>query len=389
VRFFHQATYYSYIYLVFHQHKFSLMNIKIASILAGITERADEVYFIYNVDEKKLEHLSPAFEFITYVERDQILANPNLLLKVIHHEDYIFLKDKFESILNDNEPSVISFRIIREDGQQRWVKLDVYPGITNNVRYIAGVAEDDTPRRTSMLTMEKVTAWTNASLEILSHDLKEPIGTMKMLASIIARRIPENPEIIKLTSMIEEIAQRNITLIQTLLRREQMISRQVSVKLERLDVINEVKQALAMYLESQGGLQKQISFNPTQEKIFAQIDAQKFLQIVNNLVSNAVKFTEEYGKIDIRVDRLATTFLLTVQDDGIGIPNNIQPFLFDKYSVAKRSGTNGKESTGLGMWIVKSLVEDHKGKIWFDSSEGIGSTFYVEIPIEEKTLNNN
>ena len=365
------------------------MNIKIASILAGITERADEVYFIYNVDEKKLEHLSPAFEFITYVERDQILANPTLLLKVIHHEDYIFLKDKFEGILNDNEPSVISFRIIREDGQQRWVKLDVYPGITNNVRYIAGVAEDDTPRRTSMLTMEKVTAWTNASLEILSHDLKEPIGTMKMLASIIARRLPENPEIVKLTSMIEEIAQRNITLIQTLLRREQMISRQVSVKLERLDVINEVKQALAMYLESQGGLQKQISFNPMQEKIFAQIDAQKFLQIVNNLVSNAVKFTEEYGKIDIRVDRLATTFLLTVQDDGIGIPTKIQPFLFDKYSVAKRSGTDGKESTGLGMWIVKSLVEDHKGKIWFESSEGSGSTFYVEIPIEEKTLSNN
>jgi two-component system sensor histidine kinase VicK len=383
---FYTVTFYGYIYYVVCLTQLKLvMNIKIASILAGITERADEVYFIYNVDEKKLEHLSPAFEFITYVEKDVILKNPSLLLKVIHPDDYQFLKEKFEVIITDNEPSVISFRIIREDGQQRWVKLDVYPGITNNVRYIAGVAEDDTPRRTSMLTMEKVTAWTNASLEILSHDLREPIGTMKMLASIIARKLPENQEVVKLTSMIEEIAQRNITLIQTLLRREQLVAKHSEIKRERLDIVWEVNQALAMYIEAQNSLQKHITFTHSHDKIFAEIDSLKFLQLVNNLVSNAIKFTAENGIIKIHLELLESTFLLTVEDDGIGIPQKIHPFLFQKYSEAGRPGVDGQESTGLGMWIVRNLVEEHYGKIWFESTEGSGTTFYIEIPLGENT----
>jgi two-component system sensor histidine kinase VicK len=208
-----------------------------------------------------------------------------------------------------------------------------------------------------------------------------------MLAAIIAKKLHDNLEVVKLTAMIEKIAQKNINLIQSLLQREQLLTEALEIKTERLDAVCEINQAIAMYIESEENLQKHISFTYSQGKIYAELDSLKFLQVINNLVSNAIKFTNEYGNITIHLEKLENTFLLSVQDDGIGIPKNLQPYLFQKYTEAGRTGVNGQESVGLGMWIVKSVVEEHHGKIWFESMEGSGSTFYVEIPTDFQSKN--
>jgi two-component system sensor histidine kinase VicK len=357
------------------------MDNTIANILVRMTDLSDEVYFIYNVDERKLEHLNPAFENITYLENELVLLNPHILFNVIHKDDHTYLKNKLKSIAEEKEPSAVSFRVVREDGRQRWIKLNIYPVVSEErVHYLTGTGEDDTARRASLLNIEKVSAWKNASLEILSHDLREPVGTIKMLASIIARKLPDNPQVIKLTSMIEEIAQKNLHFIQSLLHREQLVSDEVNIKTERLDVVWESRQALAMYIEAQYNLNKQIRFSHSQDNIYAEIDSMKYLQIVNNLVSNAVKFTDDHGQISIHLKHLERSFQLIVKDNGIGIPEKLQPFIFNKYTEAGRTGVDGQKSVGLGMWIVKRLVEEHRGKVWFESEEGFGSTFYVEIP---------
>lgn len=349
---------------------------------------SEEVYFTYNLKEKRLEYLNPAFEKITCLESELVLHNPRLLFVIIHKDDHIYLRDKLESIVNEKHPSAVSFRIIREDGQQRWIKLNIYPIVTDeNVCYLTGLGEDDTPRRASLLNMDKFTAWQGASLEILAHDLRAPIGSIKMLAAIIAKKLHDNLEVVKLTAMIEKIAQKNINLIQSLLQREQLLTEALEIKTERLDAVCEINQAIAMYIESEENLQKHISFTYSQGKIYAELDSLKFLQVINNLVSNAIKFTNEYGNITIHLEKLENTFLLSVQDDGIGIPKNLQPYLFQKYTEAGRTGVNGQESVGLGMWIVKSVVEEHHGKIWFESTEGSGSTFYVEIPTDFQSKN--
>jgi two-component system sensor histidine kinase VicK len=108
----------------------------------------------------------------------------------------------------------------------------------------------------------------------------------------------------------------------------------------------------------------------------------KFLQIVNNLISNAIKFTKENGVIKVDLQQLEKSVLITVADNGIGIPKSMQPVLFKKYTKAGRTGVDGEESVGLGMWIVKSLTEAHNGRVWFESEEDKGSKFYVEIPVE-------
>jgi two-component system sensor histidine kinase VicK len=83
----------------------------------------------------------------------------------------------------------------------------------------------------------------------------------------------------------------------------------------------------------------------------------------------------------VHLEKLENSALLTVEDNGIGVPLKLQPFLFKKRTEAGRTGINGEKSVGLGMWIVKSFAEAHGGRVWFESEEQKGSKFYVEIPL--------
>jgi two-component system sensor histidine kinase VicK len=352
------------------------------SIFGKMIELTEEIVFIFNVEKICFDHVNEAFTEITQIDSEALFDQPHSLFDVIHAEDRDYLKDKITSLIKNKNLSVLTFRIIRTDQQVRWMKFKIYPIIEDgNIVYITGIGEDDTVRRASLLSMEKLNAWKNASLEIVSHDLRGPIGTMKMLAAIINKKLPDQPEIRRLTSIIEEIANRNIEFIKVLLSKETFESHEVQIRKERLDVVWEINQALEMYVKAQSNIKREITFTHSHKKLYAELDSLKFLQIVNNLVSNAIKFTEENGEIKIHAEKLEDAFLLSVEDNGIGIPKKLQPVLFKKYTEARRDGLNGEESVGLGMWIIKSLVDEHHGTIWFETQEGLGTTFYVKISL--------
>lgn len=352
------------------------------SIFGKMIELTEEIVFIYNIEKERFDHVNKAFTEITQIDSAALFDQPQLLFDVVHVDDQAYITEKIKNLNKNKELSILTFRIIRADKQLRWMKIKIYPIVEDgNIVYITGIGEDDTVRRASLLSMEKVTAWKNASLEIVAHDLRGPIATMKMLASVINKKLQDQPQIHKLTTMIEEIAMRNIELIKVLLSKETFESHEVPISKERLDVVWEVNQALEMYFKAQNDIKRTITFTHSHKQVYAKLDSLKFLQIVNNLVSNAIKFTEEDGLIDIHVEKLDDAFLFTVQDNGIGIPKHLQPVLFKKYTEAGRNGLKGEESVGLGMWIIKSLVDEHQGTIWFETQERLGTTFYVKISL--------
>jgi len=351
-------------------------------ILRQMTDLSDDVCFIYSVQDKSFQYVNAAFEAVTKRACEELLTSPKQLFKTIHKEDLGYIKEKFTELLKKTTSSLLNFRIIRPDKTERWIRLKIYPIIEDGkITHLSGVAEDDTPRKTSIFNMQKINGWKDANLEILSHDLRGPIGTVQMLTSIIDKTLPGNPEVLKLTNMIAEISKRNLFLIQTLLKREFLETAEVEISRERLDVVWEINQAMDIYLKSQQNIHKNISFTHSHDQIYAEVDSMKFLQIINNLVSNSIKFTNDNGNIKVHIEKLERTFLITVEDDGIGIPTSLKPLLFKKYTQAGREGIEGEESVGLGMWIAKSVTEEHGGKIWFESQPKKGSTFYVEIPL--------
>jgi two-component system sensor histidine kinase VicK len=139
-----------------------------------------------------------------------------------------------------------------------------------------------------------------------------------------------------------------------------------------------------MEIQSELGIRFNISANF--EKIYIELDEDKFMQVINNLISNALKFTPSGGEININIYKKAESVLISIADTGIGIPEAFHECLFDKFTIARRNGLRGEVTTGLGMSLIKTIVEWHGGKIWFNSKENVGTEFFVELPLHNAAI---
>lgn len=111
------------------------------------------------------------------------------------------------------------------------------------------------------------------------------------------------------------------------------------------------------------------------------VDSEQFKRVLVNLIENAIKFSlNPDTSVKITVSNQANEVLISIADEGIGIPEEMQPLVFDRFYRGKQKGVEHVSGTGLGLSLVKAIVENHKGRIWFESVYGQGTTFYVSIP---------
>jgi two-component system sensor histidine kinase VicK len=126
---------------------------------------------------------------------------------------------------------------------------------------------------------------------------------------------------------------------------------------------------------------KEITFEviiPDKQFLF-EINRSKFIRVLDNLFSNALKFTGNRGEIKIILSDKDGSANIAMSDSGIGIPDELHSEIFKKYSKAKRYGIQNEKCTGLGLYIVKKIINLHKGKVWFSSEKNKGTTFYIEL----------
>nr|WP_262898843.1 ATP-binding protein [Dawidia soli] len=114
--------------------------------------------------------------------------------------------------------------------------------------------------------------------------------------------------------------------------------------------------------------------------LYISSDDVKFFQVVHNLVSNAVKFTPAEGTVAVDIHDSETTVVITVVDNGVGIPEHLQRHIFERNTPAGRPGLKGEKSIGMGLYIVRKLTELMHGEVTFTSREHAGSTFAITLP---------
>jgi signal transduction histidine kinase len=117
------------------------------------------------------------------------------------------------------------------------------------------------------------------------------------------------------------------------------------------------------------------------------VDEEKIKLAVQNLIENAMIYTLPKGKVKVTMDIKNGDFFFSVQDTGIGIPKEVQERIFTKFFRASNAAKIDTEGSGLGLFITKNIIEAHGGKIWFESEEGKGTTFYFTIPIHQGEKN--
>ncbi|RZL42339.1 MAG: ATPase [Pedobacter sp.] len=352
-------------------------------IFIQIGNLSKDIYFVFDLKKSVFTYLNSAFENIFEIPVFQIQNEPLLLLDCVHKEDRNLVLDCFRECTGKKIARKYEFRIVCKNDAVKFIRVSVYPLLANDEdEQFGGIVEDVSVAKTNNFHIEKINARKNTTLEIVSHDLKEPMAMISLAVSdLINNKLFDGQDrILKSLTFIKDMCERNVLLIRNLINHEFLTSAEIEIRKERADLVSEIKDVIGFYKFAELNLYRNFDFVCKDEKLYAMIDSMKLMQVINNLISNAIKFTPANGVIKIELEDRGNNALICVSDNGIGIPTHLQPYLFERFSIAMREGLHGEDSWGLGMFIIKTIVELHHGKIWFNSVEHQGSTFYIEIP---------
>ncbi|WP_406824054.1 ATP-binding protein [Pedobacter sp. KACC 23697] len=350
-------------------------------LFCNIGDRSVDGYFIFNYRSQNFSYLNKSLSTIWALNSDDVLNHPELLLERVHPEDLTHVMSCYKECLEEDGENKYEFRLLFPD-REKYVRVIVFSVTDGAVKYLVGTVEDTTVERHNKIHIEQINARKNITLEVLAHDLKEPLGMMKLIASSMKEGIAQTGDerMINSLAFIHDMCERNLLLVRSMVNREFLKSSVVEISKERADLVWELRDVVRFYKRSKLGKMKHIKFTSSAEQIYLRLDSMKFLQVINNLISNSIKFTADYGHINLHAEEYENTVLITVSDDGIGIPEELQAGLFSHLPETLRPGLKGEESGGFGMGIIKAIVDLHQGKIWFKSKIGVGTTFYIELP---------
>jgi signal transduction histidine kinase len=150
---------------------------------------------------------------------------------------------------------------------------------------------------------------------------------------------------------------------------------------EHVDIVTFIQSTVDCHTPKALDKKIELKINPVSEPLYCNVNRAKFSRVIDNLITNALKFTTSGGSILVNVGKGASGGIcISIKDSGIGIPDNLKEQIFKPFSIAGRAGTAQEKSTGLGLSIVKEIVDLHKGRIWFESSAGVGTTFFIWLP---------
>jgi nitrogen fixation/metabolism regulation signal transduction histidine kinase len=247
------------------------------------------------------------------------------------------------------------------------------------IRSFNAMVQDLEKSRAALVKTEKISIWQNMAQQ-LAHEIKNPLTPIKLSAERVLRRWRNEPE-----NIGEIIENSMMAIIQeteglsTLLNEFRTLSKPMEPSQSGTGLREPVEEVRNAYSTSYPGVKFEIDNIET--GITIKIDKNRLSQILTNLIVNAIDAMSGKGTIEIRSDlvkkREVSYCRISVKDSGKGIGAQEGRLIFTPYFTTKESGT------GLGLPIVERIVNDHGGAIWFDSAQGIGTTFYIDLPAEK------
>ncbi len=322
----------------------------------------------------------------------------------VHPDDLQYCLDTYRNAFDSRQGFRMEYRLRRFDGQYRWIFDVGVPRFTPEGEFLGyiGSCIDITERKTveserdRLLQLEQA-ARTEAEranrikdefLAVLSHELRSPLNPILGWANLLNTREFDSVALKKAIATIERNAKLQAQLIEDLLDVSRILQGKLSLNMFPVSlaiVIDAALETVRLAAEA-----KNIQIHKTLDTCVERVlgDSSRLQQIIWNLLSNAVKFTPEEGRIDIQLQQVDTQAQIIVSDTGKGISPEFLPHVFEYFRQADSTTTRKFGGLGLGLAIVRHLVELHGGTIWVESlGEGQGATFTVRLPLIKKDLN--
>lgn len=216
----------------------------------------------------------------------------------------------------------------------------------------------------------------------VSHELRTPLTAIRGAVGLLAQNVvtPDNPVYAEMLHTAQANSERLAHLINDLLDLQKFAAGTFKLSINKLDVLELAHQAVQVMQPYAKRFKVELTLDAVSPGSYSvNADALRLRQVIDNLVSNAIKFSPEGAMVIVRLSTTDTDVLLEVEDHGCGIPALFQSHIFEKFSQADSSDSRTREGTGLGLAICKKIIENHHGDIGFTSAVGQGTTFWFRL----------
>lgn len=219
-------------------------------------------------------------------------------------------------------------------------------------------------------------------VRMASHDLKNPLMGARAYLDLIRDEAQASAgDVVTLVDTVEQQLDRMNRIIRGILDLERMAQRSTAFqRCDPEDIVANAADEMEHLAAREGVTIKQVI---THDGSYVMVDQEQFSRVLVNLIENAIKFTgthQQQGRVDVHVTSEDGHVVFQVSDNGVGIPAKMQTQIFNRFFRGNQPGVEHVSGTGLGLSLVKSIVENHDGKIWFESTVGEGTTFFVSVP---------
>jgi len=358
-----------------------------------IAENIDEVFWLRS--DSEMIYVSPSFEKIWGVPCQRVYDNPRAFTEKIHPEDRfaveeIILSSEFKNKVLYN----YEYRILREKNEVRWINTKSFPILDNSGQIIkrVGITSDITEKRESIEELilarkkaEESDKLKSAFLANMSHEIRTPMNGILGFADLLKEPNLTGEMQQKYIEIIEKSGLRMLNIINNIVDISKIEAGMMNACFKNLNVNEKIEFIYHFFIPEteRKGIKLYINKTlPTKDAIIKS-DGEKLFSILTNLVKNAIKYTQK-GLIEIgyslKNDKEPAELEFYVKDTGIGIPEDRQRAIFERFIQADILDIKAHQGAGLGLSISKAYVEMLNGKIWLESEVDKGSVFYFTLP---------
>ena len=337
---------------------------KLSSVLANMTDG------VIATDRKgRVSLVNDAAVNMLRMPRDIILNRP--ITSVLSMDDYTFedLTEMKESIpldfSTDERPYILR------------VTFSVTQRETGFVNGLIAVLHDNTEQ-------EKIDMERREFVSNVSHELRTPLTTMRSYLEALVDGAWQDDQIApRFLNVTQQETERMIRLVNDLLRLSRMDSEEYELNVEWVD-FNQFFNAIIERFELSKSQDVTFRRRLAHEELFVEIDTDKMTQVLDNIISNALKYSPDGGAIHFETVVLDGFIRVKVSDEGMGIPQENVDRIFERFYRADRARSRAMGGTGLGLAIAKEMIAAHGGRIWAESEEGKGTSIYFTLPYERQ-----
>ena len=346
-------------------------------VLKEIGDLSSEGVIVYSSTDQKIIYSNAIASNLIGLQENSSLTDVQRLMARIVEEDQRYMALVYSSVISESVTPEFELRLER-DNSQTFICCKGYRLADNST--IIVFLQDITKPKDHENYLVEFGARKNTVLDIVSHHINSALTLMQNLSKEAQKYVGSDADKnLKIyLGLLHDNSKTCLEIITGLLKHEHEKSPAIGTTNDRIDVVNKI--SIVHDELTQSYRTREFIFQHSNRPTYAWADDVKLLQVVNNLVTNAVKFSPVTEPITIRILDGNDDVVISVEDRGIGIPDSLKPLIFERQPGTGRTGLNGEKSLGLGLSICKHLVELMSGEIWFESKEGEGSTFFFRLP---------